>query len=104
MTIVATDERGLSKSRDVVITVVDSDDAGSINLSTRQPQIGRSITASLDDKDGVEGSITWAVDNLHGPRRRCIMSLPIQFRLAPTITGGACRQGYQSDLHALTDG
>ena len=59
VTIVATDGRGLSATVDVTITVENSDDAGSIKLSTRQPQVGRPIRADLTDADGVKGSITW---------------------------------------------
>ncbi len=59
VTIVATDARGLSKTLDVTIKVINANDPGSIDLSTRQPQVGRSITANLTDEDGIEGNIEW---------------------------------------------
>ena len=59
VTIVATDARGLSKTLDVTIKVDNANDEGSIDLSTRQPQVGRSITANLTDEDGIEGNIEW---------------------------------------------
>ena len=59
VTIVATDDRNKSVSVDVTIKVNDAEDVGTITLSTRQPQVGRSLTATLTDQDGVEGNIVW---------------------------------------------
>ena len=60
VTIVATDQRKMTKTKSVTVKVIDAEDAATINLSTRQPQVGQPITADLTDEDGVKGSITWA--------------------------------------------
>ena len=38
---------------DVTITVTDVDDPGTITLSPTQPSAGNTLTATLDDDDGV---------------------------------------------------
>ena len=38
----------------VTVNVVDQEDAGSVDLSAREPQVGRSVIATLDDPDGGE--------------------------------------------------
>ena len=43
----------------VTVMVVDQEDAGSVDLSSREPQVGRSVIATLDDDDGGETAITW---------------------------------------------
>ena len=37
---------------DVTVNVVDAEDEGTVSLSQREPQIGRVVVATLDDKDG----------------------------------------------------
>ena len=59
VTVIARDARGKTAERDVTIKVTNAEDQGKITLSTRQPQVGVPITASLTDEDGVQGSITW---------------------------------------------
>ena len=59
VTVIARDARGKTAERDVTIKVTNAEDDGEITLSTRQPQVGVPITASLTDEDGVQGSITW---------------------------------------------
>ena len=47
-------------SKDVSVRVTNEDDPGKVELSTRQPQIGDSMTAVLTDEDGVVGpSVEW---------------------------------------------
>ena len=43
---------GLSTTLDVTIEVVDTEDAGVVSLSQRQPQVGREVSANLSDPDG----------------------------------------------------
>ena len=43
----------------VTVMVVDAEDAGSVDLSAREPQVGRSVIATLDDDDGGETAISW---------------------------------------------
>ena len=52
VTVVATDAKKLTAMRDVVITVTNADEAGTITLSSVQPKVGRPFTASLTDPDG----------------------------------------------------
>ena len=59
VTIVASDQRKLTKTRDVTVRVIDAEDTGTIKFSTRQPQVGQPIAAEVVDEDGVKGSITW---------------------------------------------
>ena len=46
---------------DVTITVTDEDDPGTITLSSQQPVAGETLTATLDDDDGVKTDVdvTW---------------------------------------------
>ena len=44
--------RGRSTTLDVTIEVVDTEDAGEVSLSQRQPQVGRTVAATLGDPDG----------------------------------------------------
>ena len=44
---------------DVTVRVVDQNDAGEVMLSAREPQVGRSVLASLHDDDGGETAIKW---------------------------------------------
>ena len=43
----------------VTVMVVDGEDPGSVELSAREPQVGRAVIATLTDKDGGETAITW---------------------------------------------
>ena len=43
---------GLSATLYVTIEVVDTEDAGVVSLSQRQPQVGREVSANLSDPDG----------------------------------------------------
>ena len=43
---------GRSTTLDVTIEVVDTEDVGSVALSQRQPQVGRTVVATLSDPDG----------------------------------------------------
>ena len=43
---------GGSATLDVIIEVVDGEDAGEVFLSQRQPQVGRTVVATLSDPDG----------------------------------------------------
>ena len=54
------DERGTLKSRiDVTIKVVNMEDGGTVMLSQLEPQIGRSVTATVSDPDGGITSTRW---------------------------------------------
>ena len=45
---------------DVLVTIDNVDEAGTITLSSLQPQVGTALTATLTDPDGNVRSITWS--------------------------------------------
>ena len=45
---------------DVLVTIDNVDEPGMITLSSRQPQVGTALTATLTDPDGNVRSITWS--------------------------------------------
>ena len=68
VTIVATDKKGLTGTRELTITVTNIDEVGEVKLSTIQPGVGQEITATLTDPDmGVNGARwQWASGNTSG--------------------------------------
>ena len=52
VTVVATDKKKLTATRDVVITVTNADDDGVITFSSEQPKVRIDFTATLTDEDG----------------------------------------------------
>ena len=69
--VTATDQYGLSDRLTVSITVTDA--PGTVTLSSNQPQVGRALTATLTDPDGVDEdeSIEWCWERA---RRRAFLS------------------------------
>ena len=59
VTIVATDKKGLTGTRELTIAVRNIDETGTIRLSTIQPGVGQEIVATLSDKDGGETGARW---------------------------------------------
>ena len=57
--VTVTDSDGVSTHRDVAVTVTNLEEAGTVSLSNRQPEVETPITASLSDIDGGETGITW---------------------------------------------
>ena len=68
VTIVATDKKGLTGTRELTIEVTNLDEAGEVKLSTIQPGVGQEITAMLTDPDmGVNGARwQWASSGTRG--------------------------------------
>ena len=60
VTVVATDKKKLTATRDVVITVANDDDPGKITFSSEQPKVRIDFTANLTDEDGGEKDVKWA--------------------------------------------
>ena len=54
----ATDGRNVG-TLDVTVNVTNVEEAGSISLSSRQPQAGTRLTATLSDPDGRPSAVTW---------------------------------------------
>ena len=59
VTVVATDKKKLTATRDVVITVTNVNDLGTITFSSVQPKVGIPFMATLTDEDGVVGDVKW---------------------------------------------
>ena len=61
VTVVATDSGTpeMTATRDVVITVTNADDDGTITLSSVQPKVGIDFTATLSDPDGGVKDVKW---------------------------------------------
>ena len=58
--VTAADPSGADDTITVTITVDNVDEAGTVTLSSTQPQVAIELTAVLDDPDGVSGSVTWS--------------------------------------------
>ena len=69
VTVVATDagvdsNNKMTAERDVVVTITNVDETGTVTLSTVQPKVGIALTAMLDDPDGVVAdSVKWTWHN-----------------------------------------
>ena len=59
VTVTATDPSGATATITVNITVINEDEAGTVGLSTVQPQVGTELTATLTDPDGDVSGVTW---------------------------------------------
>ena len=61
VTVVATDSGTpkMTATRDVVITVTNADDMGTLTLSSVQPKVGIDFTATLSDPDGGVKDVKW---------------------------------------------
>ena len=65
VTVVATDagvdsKNKMTAERDVVVTITNVDETGTVTLSTEQPKVGIALTAMLEDPDGVVAdSVKW---------------------------------------------
>ena len=53
------DGRGGGDAIEVTITVTNVDEAGAVNMDSTQPQVGTTLTASLNDPDGRISGATW---------------------------------------------
>ena len=60
VTVTATDKAGDTGAITITIYVNNVDEAGTVTLSSLQPLVAIPLTATLDDPDGVSGSVTWS--------------------------------------------
>ena len=58
--VIATDSAGETASQDVTVRVINLEEAGTITLSTLQPEVGTRLTATLEDPDGSISGLTWS--------------------------------------------
>ena len=63
VTVVA-DDGTRNDSQDVVVTVTNAEEPGTVTLSSQQPQAGTPLTASLSDPDGRVSRISWSWERL----------------------------------------
>ena len=56
---VEADDDTYTATRDVVVTVTDVEEDGTVSLSTQQPRVGTAITATLTDADGGVTGTAW---------------------------------------------
>ena len=59
VTVVATDDDGITGEQAVTVSVTNVNEGGSLSLSSMQPQSGVALTATLSDPDGGETEIVW---------------------------------------------
>ena len=59
VTVVVTDSRGNTATRDVVVTVTNVEEAGKVILSTVQPEDGEVLSTVLSDLDGRTTGVKW---------------------------------------------
>ena len=59
VTVTATDPDDRDDTIDVTISVVNVDEAGTVSLSSMEPQVGAELTAALADPDGSISSAAW---------------------------------------------
>ena len=58
VTVQATDETMKVGMKNVMVTVTNVDEAGTVSLSARRPQSATAFTAEISDPDGVDGDVT----------------------------------------------
>ena len=76
----------LTATRDVVITVANADDPGTVALSSVQPKVGIDLVATLADEDGGVKDVTWQWYN--------------DTIVESNLTVGRHRRGHVSHLYA----
>ena len=75
ITLMVEDDEFALGTFDVTVTVTNAEDAGSVDLNAREPQVGKQVLASLSDQDGdhpADQRWRWyrnaVVDTTHGHR------------------------------------
>ena len=59
ITLMVEDDEFAMGKVDVTVKVRDAEDVGTVKLNAREPQIGKSVLATLSDDDVVVGTVTW---------------------------------------------
>ena len=59
ITLMVEDDEFALGTFDVTVTVTNAEDAGSVDLNAREPQVGKQVLASLSDQDGTIRDQSW---------------------------------------------
>ena len=59
ITLMVEDDEFALGTHDVTVTVVNAEDDGEVSLNAREPQVGKVVLATLDDKDGTVRGQSW---------------------------------------------
>ena len=74
--VTATDSDMMTDSRSVAVTVTNAEEAGTVTLSNRQPEVDVAITATLSDLDGGETGVTWKWEFSESGESACDDNIP----------------------------
>ena len=66
ITVTAADGNGGTATKEVMVKVTDVEERATIELSTRQPVVGRSLTATLTNDDEVASDVRWTWTGIEG--------------------------------------
>ena len=66
LTVMATDGDNATATKDVMVKVTDVEERATIELSTRQPVVGRLLTATLKNGDEVASEVRWTWIGIEG--------------------------------------
>ena len=94
ITIVATsgvDTRLRRTSLDVTVHVIDAEDVGTVSLTAREPQVGRTVVATVSDPDGgvTLSRWTWATSNTITETQTCAGDATTFMDVTPDVSSGA---------------
>ena len=97
ITIVASSGQGdrvLRAKVDVTVHVIDAEDPGSVSLTAREPQVGRTVVATVSDPDGGVALTRWTwatVDAPTGEGETCAANTTATdfVNVTPDVTSGA---------------
>ena len=95
ITIVATsgeDDRLRRTRLDVTVHVIDAEDSGTVSLTAREPQVGRTVVATVSDPDGgvTLNRWAWATQDATGTPPTCPAAGTGTWEpVAPDVTSGA---------------
>ena len=59
ITLMVEDDEFAMGKVDVTVKVRNAEDAGEVKLNAREPQVGKSLLATVDDDDTIAGAVTW---------------------------------------------
>ena len=85
------DNRVMRTRLDVTVHVIDAEDGGMVSLTQREPQIGRTVVATVSDPDGGV-SLTrwmWATSNDIGDGETCAANANTWTDVIPDVSSGA---------------